>query len=153
MIEFTHRDRAYRARKLDAFTQMNILARCGPIIGPMFSIRPAAEEEGEEGVRRMGDQVNAFLEALRKMTDEERMFVTKTCLASVQRREGNGTVEAWADIFRNGHFLYEDLDNLFDMLQITAQVLKELFSSFLSIQADVPNGSTELLRPTLVSNG
>lgn len=153
MIEFVHKDQYYRARKMDTFTQMNVLSRCGGIIGPMFSMRAPAPDEGDEGERRAGEQVNAFLEALRKMTDDERRYVAEACLTLVQRRQGVNGAEVWADLFRNGRFMFQDVDNLFDMLQIVSRVLRETLLGFLSIQPEDPIGSGASPQFSLESTG
>lgn len=152
MIEFIHKDQYYRARKMDTFTQMNVLSRCGGIIGPMFSMRPPSGDD-EEAERRAGEQVNAFLEALRRMTDEERRYVAEACLTLVQRRQGVNGSEVWADLFRSGRFMFQDVDNLFDMLQIVSRVLREVFLGFLSIQPDAPIGSSAEPQFSLESTG
>ena len=151
MLEFEHGGHLYRSRPIDTFTQFDILARCGPIIGPWFSIGAGADDP--DSARNILLQINAFMEAIRKMTDDERHFVLRNALGTLQRRQTNGSTEVWADVHKSGRFMFQDIDNLSDMLQLSARVLRELFTGFLSIQAGDQAGSTEPARPTLVSNG
>jgi hypothetical protein len=155
MLEFTHGGFEYRGHKIDTFKQMDLLARIGPLVAPMFQKMtelPTGEGEEAEQARNIG-QVTAFLEALHKLSDEERKFVAETCLASLQRKQGSGTAEAWAWIFRHGRFMFEDVDNLGDVFALTAQVLGDVLGGFLSIKPGDQGGLAQLQRPTLVSNG
>jgi hypothetical protein len=136
MLEFQIGDHSYRARKLNTFQQMHMLRRIGPLIGPMFG---APETEGR--------RVAAFLEALGKMTDDDCDFVIKTCASAVQRLQGSNGAAVWADIYnpRASTFMFEDIDNLATMLQITGQILQDNLSGFLSIR--LPESEMEQVSP------
>jgi hypothetical protein len=155
MLEFNHNGVDYRGVKIDTFTQMNILSRVGPVVGPMFQsigVLPDGSSDEAVAARNIG-QVNAFLEALRKMSDEEREFVAKHCLGSLQRKQHVNNSDVWAPVYRNNRFMFDDIDNLSDLLALTARVLGEVLGGFLSIKASGQDGLAALQRPTLVSNG
>lgn len=141
MFEFSYRDHQYRVRKIDTFVQFNILSRVGPIVTPLFGVVQASDEPSDAEQRAVA-QVNSFLKALREMSDDERKYVCEHCLSAIQRKQSaNGAGEVWTDFFRAGRWMYEDMDNLRDMLQMTAMVLRDMLADFLSIRPGDQIGS------------
>jgi hypothetical protein len=152
MFEFERNGQVYRARKLNTFQQMHVLRRISPIIGPLFAVQTA------EGLASQGKQIGAFLEALGKVSDEDCDFIVKTCASVVQRQQGgNGSGPVWADIFnaRANAFMFEDIDNLGAMFDITGRILQDNLGDFLSIRAPGSEMETPLPQPApaTASNG
>ncbi|HTB46482.1 MAG TPA: hypothetical protein VK741_22870 [Acetobacteraceae bacterium] len=146
MLEFSLDDRLYRARKLTTFQQMHVLKRIGPIIGPMLALQTGAD--GSDPVV----QVSRFLEALSGLKDEDMDFVIATCAGAVQRQQaGNGSGPVWSDIFsaRAKAFMFEDLDNLPTVLEITGKVLQDNLGGFLSIRQTGDGPRPPTLAPTI----
>jgi hypothetical protein len=145
MLEFSIDDRLYRARKMTTFQQMHVLKRIGPIIGPMLAVQESSADP-------VG-QVSRFLEALSQMKDEDVDFVIATVAGVVQRQQaGNGSGPIWSDIFnaRGKIFMFEDLDNLPTVLEITGKVLQDNLGGFLSIrQAGDGPRTTPTLAPAI----
>jgi len=148
MLEFIHRDRAYRARKLDTFKQMHVLKRVGPAL---LELRTAIAEAATAG--DTSDLIAGFallMKVLHSMSDDELDFVTKTCMAVVQRQQGSNGSGVWAPIFepRSSQFMFDDID-LGSMLEITVHVIQDNLGGFFSTSSPVNGPPAESPAPPL----
>lgn len=121
-MEFEIKGQQYRAGRLDAFKQFHVARRLAPLLGGIA--------KGGQG------DFSAFLqpmaEALAGMPDADCDFILNTCLAVVQRQQGN----AWAPIIKGKELMFEDID-MGSMIQITIKVIQENLGSFFSDPAAI----------------
>ena len=133
MIEFTVNGRNYRAAKMDALKQWNVVRRLSPLIGSFGGLAAvaAATKEGESPVAAAGADaaIAVAARALASMSDEDSDFILGACLSLCERQSENGA--SWARIWnaQANRLQFQDL-NMAEMLQISIAVLKDSLSSF-----------------------
>lgn len=125
-MEFEIKGQQYRSGKLDAFKQFHVARRLAPLLGGI--------------AQGGGGDFSAFLqpmaEAIAHMPDADCDYILNTCLAVVQRQQGN----AWASIMKGKEFMFDDID-MGSMIQITVQVIQENLGGFFSDPAAIAQAS------------
>jgi hypothetical protein len=154
MLDFQVGDFTYRARKLDTFKQMHVLKRIGPPLLKLMREEMQGTKPEDAGIDPNLVGMEKFLAALHDIADEDLDFVIMTCAAVVQRQiSPNGGAPVWGPIFepRSKTFMFEDLANLGDIMQITSNVVRDNLSGFLSIRPS-ESGQASPTRPTLAAS-
>ena len=131
MSEFEINGQAYRAARLDAFKQFHIARRLAPLHAGLSK----AMEGGAMGEDAFSP---AIAEAVAGMPDADCDYILQSCLAVVQRRQG----DRWASIMAVGGraLQFDDID-MGAMLQIAGQVITENLGGFFGASAD-PSAAT-----------
>ena len=136
MYEFSAGGNDYRNRQLDVMTQLDVERRIAPVLtafamkGEMGGVVEAANTAGADAEHKVGLAfIHATAKALAAMPEQDFKFVLRTCLANLQRKEG----DSWAPVIStsNGRLMYEDMD-LMAMHTILAHVIKDNFANFIS---------------------
>lgn len=140
-MEFRVGEFIYKARRMDAFTQMDVISRLSPLMASGFGeIVPLLHELRKEGLTnfadlpmdRLGSIAAPVARELAKMPDEDRHFVVKSCLDLCDRkRDGD---ERWAKVWspQAGRAMFDDINNdISVMMRIVVGVLQGTFESFL----------------------
>lgn len=113
--------KVYRAAaKLNAFQQFHVVRRVLPVLSSVF-------EGDDAGFMRRA------IGAMAGMPDADCDFVLRTCLAVVQRQQG----QAWAPVIapQQGLAMMFDDIGLTELMQLTVEVIKENLSGFFSAAA------------------
>lgn len=117
MSEFAVDGQTYRSNKMPARTQLHVLRRMAPIIGPLQSLTVGADPMAA---------LPAFAEAVGSLSDEATDYIMDNCLASVDRKQGE---TGWAKIrTSSGVSMFADIDLPVEM-QIVAHVLRENYTA------------------------
>jgi hypothetical protein len=128
----------YRGGRLDAFKQYHVFRKLLPVLAGMGATYVEMNEGEDIDIfanpkfwMSLGPAANAMAE----MSQGDSEFVLKTCLAVVQRWNGQQWVRICA---ANGELMFEDID-MMQMLQLGFEVMKDNLGSFFG--APLPNGS------------
>lgn len=127
MREFQIGDKSYRTGQLDAFSQIHLGLKVGPVL--------------QEGISRIdGDLLptKTIMEILAKVPREDIDFILRTALGCVSRKEG----DAWALIYNAGaaRMAYQDISAV-DMIRIASEVLQEYIIPFFEGLVRLASGS------------
>ena len=152
MLDFQVGDYLYRARKLDTFKQMHVLKRIGPPLMKLMREEMQGAKPEEAGIDPNLIGMERFLVALHDINDDDLDFVISTC-ATVVQRQVSPNPPVWGPIFepRAKKFMFEDLENLGDIMQITSNVVRDNLAGFLSIKP-ADSGQVSPTRPTLAAS-
>jgi hypothetical protein len=161
-LEFQAGAHTYRARKLSARQQLHVVRRIGPVVGQIMSYLP------DLGAMRLDDlndpATRAALEMVLvpiaqgltpgRISDADWDYVLDTCLSVVQRQVTNGGAVAWAEMWRGGRIMFDDLNGM-ELIQVAIQVIQDNLTGFFSgppqTQTDGP--TLEPVRSSLASSG
>lgn len=141
-MQFEINGHQYQSAKLDAFKQFHVARRLAPLLS---GVGAALRGTGTAPVSAEGESAavsaeaapqadfSGFLEpmadALAHMPDADCDYILFTCLAVVQRQQGNG----WAKVVAPGSrsLMFEDID-MGEMIGITLKVIQENIGGFFS---------------------
>lgn len=149
MAEFKVGEHLYSARKMDAFTALHVGLKMLPAVAPfMLAIRPAsaalaAARTGSLDESTMGDTLVA-LDPLARVVSElpeaSVDYIVKTCLGVVSRSVGKGG--GWSPVWNDqaGRLMFDDIQ-MFDMLAIVANVIRENHSAFFPGNSSLSSGA------------
>ncbi|MDH0638194.1 hypothetical protein N5D52_14700 [Pseudomonas sp. GD03860] len=134
MSEFDLGDSTYRIGKLDAFKQFHLSRKVAPIIPtliPVFlKLQQSASKSPLSGdIGAMAEVMGPFADGIAAMPDEAAEFILGTCLAVVQRKQGDRWMPVWSS--NQSTCMFDDMD-LGVMLQLTFRVIKESLGPFIS---------------------
>jgi len=118
MAEFTVKGVDYRSGKMPARTQVHVLRRMAPIMGPLQAL--------SAGIAPQGAFV-AMAEAIAALSDEAADYILDHCLAVVERKQGEAV---WSKIKPNAGpgLQFADID-MMAMLQIASNVLRDNYEA------------------------
>lgn len=155
MEEFQVANYTYRAGRLDAFKQFHVQRRLAPALlaltaGAAEQLAVMDQKLGQTSPPADGadgadpskaEQLDSIIdpaifgamakimrpvaEALGSMKDEDVNFILNTCLAAVERKDGNG----WQRVMTRGTLQYADIDAAV-MMQLTMRVIQENLGGF-----------------------
>ena len=148
MAEVTIGGNNYRTGKMDAMTQFHVVRRLLPIISSLTnatqdtagtqSTSGAAEVNGADGAagtpvtNRAAPSMEQFLQALvnalAKLSDEDCEFIIAKCLTTCRRQQGAGWSIVWNVAAKRPQ--YEDID-LGAMMNLTTETLQENLAGFM----------------------
>lgn len=128
MIEVTHGGQNYRIGKLNAFQQLHVSRKVGPLI-PRLVPAFMAMAKGGEAIDKLAQLLEPFAEAFADLPDEAVEYVAGTCLSVVQRQQGN----TWAPVWNKqaASLMFDDID-LASMLPLVIKVITENLGPFIS---------------------
>jgi hypothetical protein len=139
-MEFEVNGRNYRASKMDAMTQFNVIRKLAPIMEPLakFVKNQPSKLNGETTItsediqRARTDAIDAtmpIIKAIADLPEETTDYVIATCMNLVRRDEGQG--RGWAKVWNDqAHRPQMDDIDMVTMLMIVVQVLGGSFSAF-----------------------
>lgn len=147
LCEFQIGAHTYRARRMDAFTQRDVLARITPVlangIGEIIPLLGELQDQaktngvgsidlGAVSKSKAFAVIGPFAEAINGMSDKDRQFITNACLDLCERRgEGQGWAKIWNA--QTGRAMFDDINyDLSIVLKIITEVLKAAFTPFFS---------------------
>ncbi len=134
MSEITIAKQKYRTGKLDAMQQFHIARRLAPILATMgISLRQLASGSNMS-VDDFLPVLGPVSEILAHMTDADADYIIFSCLATVQREQGN----SWAPVVNGKSLMFQDLD-LPGMMRLVIEVLKDNLGDFLTGLGDDAN--------------
>ena len=120
-------DHTYRIGRLDAMKQLHVQRRLAPILAGLGASAFKLFNAGKEQVDQ-SEALTAFapvLEALAAMKDDEVEYVIYTCLAVVERKDG----DRWVKLLTGRQFQYQDL-TMQAMMRLTTEVVEENLGGF-----------------------
>lgn len=137
-MQFELKGHQYQSGKLDAFKQFHVARRLAPLLsGVGAALKGNGEQpkqgDGEAAAAAQKADFSDFLEpmadALAHMPDADCDYILFTCLAVVQRQQGNG----WAKVLAQGSrsLMFDDID-MGEMIGITMKVIQENIGGFFS---------------------
>lgn len=129
MAEIEVNGQTYRIGKLNAFQQLHVSRKVGPLM-PRLIPAYIASQDGKilENLDVLAQMVEPFTQALSEMTDADVEYVAATCLAVVHRKQGN----SWAPVWNaGGHCLMFDDVDLGTMLPLVVRVITENLGPFI----------------------
>lgn len=103
MIEFEINGVQYRAQTMDARRQFHVARRLSAVLAPSADAINGVKDSDSKGAFIAA--VNAFVDAVSKLPDDQLDYVIDACLDTVSRKDGG----AWSPIRRGGAMMY-DLD-------------------------------------------
>lgn len=139
--EFEVGGKRYRVGKLDAFKQLHLARKIGPIItkiAPQFASMQPAETEATGPVplptaQSLGDViklVDPVIQALSDLKEDDVNYIARLCLSVVQREEGvNSWIAPWNAAA--GRLQFQDIE-LPELVEICVNVIQENLGRFLS---------------------
>jgi hypothetical protein len=139
-MEFRVGNYTYRARAMNAFAQMDILALLGPTIATgvaeLMPIFAEIKANGADAIinRDLSTSMAVLAPAMRSfaaMPPKDRHFILATCLSLCERKADNA--EGWMPIWNvdAGRSMFDDInDDLSTMLPIVLNILKGTFKNF-----------------------
>jgi hypothetical protein len=137
-MDFEVNGRNYRASKMDAMTQFNVIRKLAPIMEPLaeFISTPRGGNGGQANAVHMAMPI---IKAISELPEETTDYVIEMCMSRVRRDEGEGRgwAKIWNDQARRPQM--DDID-MVTMLMIVVQVLGGSFSAFFP-ESDLPSGS------------
>lgn len=127
--EFTIAGHVYRADKLDAFKQLHVARKIGPVIPALFPLYAAlrAGELNADGLTGIAGPATVLFEAAANLPQEDIDYVLGACLAVTRRENG----KTWTPVAHQGTVMFDDIDG-HAMLQIAFEVCKFSLASFIS---------------------
>jgi len=140
-MEFRIGEFTYKARRMDAFTQMSVISRLSPLLASGFGeIIPLMHKLREEGIAniadmpldRLGAIATPVARELAKMSDDDRKFIISACLDLCDRKPDGD--ERWAKVWnpQAGRAMFDDINNdVSILLRIVLGVLQGTCESFL----------------------
>jgi hypothetical protein len=120
-MEFELNGESYKASKLPARKQFHIARRLMPVIGQLVGAGKGGSEM---------ETLANFCNGISSLSDEEADYVLFGLLASVQRKQPSGL--GYAKIVAEQNVMFEDINNMKDMLFIAWQTARYNFSDFLA---------------------
>ena len=130
----------YRARSMDAFTQMSVAAKISPLVASGFAeLLPFALKLAKTGVKNVADlpmkEATAMFapvaRELAKMPEEDRRFVISSCLSLCERQKDGAN--SWEPIWNHAAHISQQRDIQEDaviMLRITIGVIHGTLANF-----------------------
>lgn len=139
MIEFDVGGFHYKAEKLDAFQQADVVVALAPVVSGLADTAMAVLKKGGADWRgalstlldsKFAETAKPLADALAKTTRDDRHFVLTTCLGRVFRQQ-NG---AWAPVVApSGVILFAEVrDDLPTMMQLVWKVIEHSLLNFSS---------------------
>lgn len=125
MAEFEVAGHTYRSGKMNAWTQIHVLRRAAPIVGPIQSLSTGAAS---------GEAFVVLANAIASLSDDAMNYILENCLDVVERKQGEA---GWAKIKvpNTQRFMFVDI-GMREMLAIASHVMRdnyfELFQGGLS---------------------
>ena len=129
MLEFEVNGRNYRASKMDAMTQFNIIRRFAPIMESLGHYIAQSTGRNDGNIPERIDMAMPIIRAIADLPEETTDFVISTCMNLVKREEGEG--RGWSKIWNEqAHRPQMDDIDMVTMLMIVVSVLGGSFSAF-----------------------
>ena len=130
----------YDSRKMDAFTQMGIVARISPLLASGFGelapivldLKAKGQSFADIPMERLLEIATPVARELAKLSDEDRLYVVGACLSVCQRQNDNG--QGWAPVWNREakRAMFKDVnENLGTMMKIVLAVLQDNLAPFL----------------------
>lgn len=134
-MELTVAKRTYSTGRLDAFKQMNIVAKLSPMMlalqGSLTGLTAAdfeaARADDGKAQALFASSANPMVEAFAKMSNEDREYVVGSCLDVCQVKDP--TTGALSPLRVAGRLMFDDLD-FPSMMRLTFVVVKENLGDF-----------------------
>ena len=136
-MEFEINGVTYRANKLNARTQMDVIFPLLPLIGEFASVAKSIKSSEDM-------PIDEIFKTLSKLEKSSRNEILDTLLSGAERSLGNGL--GWAPVFK-GVLMYQDLE-LPSQLLICYNVFKLNMTGFLNA---VPQSMKDQLQAKLVA--
>lgn len=137
-MEFSVKDRVFRAGKMDAFQQLHVVRRLAPCLGKLAGLAGSdlelKKDEAGNVVDVAGDigpVVSSLAEAVAALSDADAEYVINACLEAAECKNPGG---GWAPVRKGGATMYSL--SLPAMLTISAKVMAVNLSDFF---ADLPS--------------
>lgn len=128
MTEIEHGGNRYRIGKLNAFEQLHVSRKVGPLIPRLVPAFMAMAKDGS-AIDQIAQLLEPFAEAFADLSDEAVEYVAGTCLSVVQRQQGT----AWAAVWNKqaNCLMFDDMD-LSSMLPLVIRVITDNLGPFIS---------------------
>ena len=138
--EFHIGEYTYRAKSMDAFTQMSVTAKISPLIASGFAeLLPFAVKLRKDGIKNIADlplkeaaaMLGPVAREMVKMPDEDRRYVISACLSLCERNKDGA--QGWEPIWNHAAVISNQSDIQSDMilmLRITIGVIHGTLSNF-----------------------
>lgn len=154
MLEFEINGESYRAQKIAAMTQNDLVRKLAPVLPnlvPLFAaffklkdelvpdeqepdsadgeakVKSTAESDLLDKIAGLAPSISPLADALASMSKENSDFIIYTCLASVSFKKGNN----WASLCRGDTIMFDELE-LATIYQIVIKVLRENLGNFIT---------------------
>lgn len=129
--EIQLRGHVYRLGRLNAFQQLHVSRKVGPLIPALI---PAFLAIGREGVKlealeSLAPMIQPFTDAFASMADADVEYVASVCLSVVQRQQGSTWAPVWS--VQGKCLMFDDLD-LGSVLPLVVRVITENLGPFIS---------------------
>lgn len=123
----------YRATRLNAMTQLQLMRRLSPVIPMIMGVDQADNVA-------VVTKATEFLSAL---SDDDMEYIVKTCLKSCERKDGGRGHPSWNRVMLDdGSNMYEDAMTMTDLITICGQVISFNLS-------DLFKGAANIAPPTI----
>lgn len=124
---------SYMTRPLEVRKAAHVLRRLTPFL-PSLTVIYKATNDGISPMDATVMMSNPLIAAMSKMTDADQDYIFDACLFVTKRYSGDPEKgdAVWADVWvQNGGLMFEDI-GLFEMGQITWNVLQDTYRPFFS---------------------
>lgn len=134
----------YNIGKLDALKQFHVSRRIAPVLASMgITLTALRQGSAKFTPEDFAVSLAPVAEVMSNMNDDTVEYVIATCLAVVQRKQGDVAGKAsWAPVATGAQVMFADIDMLV-MLRLIVAVLQENLADFLSELPDLgPSASS-----------
>jgi len=131
MTEIQLNDQTYRLGRLNAFQQLHVSRKVGPLIPALIPAFLAISKEGVtmDGIGRLAPMIQPFTDAFASMADADVEYVASVCLSVVQRQQGSTWAPVWS--VQGKCLMFDDLD-LGSVLPLVVRVITENLGPFIN---------------------
>lgn len=131
MIEIQLNGQTYRLGRLNAFQQLHVSRKVGPLIPALIPAFLAISKEGVsmDGIGRLAPMIQPFTDAFASMADADVEYVASVCLSVVQRQQGSTWAPVWS--VQGKCLMFDDLD-LGSVLPLVVRVITENLGPFIN---------------------
>jgi hypothetical protein len=122
---------SYRLGRLNAFQQLHVSRKIGPLIPklvPAF-VALSSDKDAFADMGKLSEIAAPFAEAFAEMPDEVVEYVVGTCLGIVQRKQGSAWAPVWSS--QGACLMFDDVD-LTTILPLVVRVITDNLGPFIS---------------------
>jgi hypothetical protein len=131
MTETELNGQTYRIGRLNAFQQLHVSRKIGPLIPklvPAF-VALSSDKDAFADMGKLSEIAAPFAEAFAEMPDEVVEYVVGTCLGIVQRKQGSAWAPVWSS--QGACLMFDDVD-LTTILPLVVRVITDNLGPFIS---------------------
>lgn len=123
--------KTYRIGRLNAFQQLHVSRKIGPLVPSLVPAFVALARAGAAADKpdQLAQMAAPFLDALAEMDDASVEYLAATCLSVVQRQQGSAWAPVWSA--QSNCLMFDDVD-LGTLLPLVVQVITRNLGPFIN---------------------